>query len=225
MNLKDLAIHSLQNRRSTPDLIAEALREAILRGIFKEGESLRQDEIATEFGISRIPVREALKQLEAEGLVTLQRNRGATVAILSPSEAQEIFEIRSLIETKALELAIPNLKKSDLEKAAEILVATENATEVALWGQLNWDFHTTLYAPSNRPRLLGMLKTLHTNIDRYVRLQMSEMNYLQQSQKEHDRILDACMRQDIPDAIELLKQHIDIAGEELANYLRQRKGY
>jgi DNA-binding GntR family transcriptional regulator len=223
MNLKDLAIRSLQNQRSTPDLIAEALREAILRGIFKEGESLRQDEIATEFGVSRIPVREALKQLEAEGLVSLQRNRGATVAILSPTEAQEIFEIRSSLETKALELAIPNLKTEDLEKATEILIATDRATEVVSWGQLNWEFHTILYAPCNRPRLLGMLKTLHINIDRYVRLQMSEMNYLQQSQKEHDRILDACMRRDIPDAIEQLKKHIDIAGQELANYLRQRK--
>jgi DNA-binding GntR family transcriptional regulator len=223
MNLNDLATSAIQNQRSTPDLIAEALREAILRGIFKEGQSLRQDEIATQFGVSRIPVREALKQLEAEGLVSLHRNRGATVAVLSSAEAQEIFEMRSLLETKALELAIPKLTNSDLTKAAEILAATEATTEVWRWGQLNWEFHTTLYLPSDRPRLLAMLKTLHINIERYVRLQMSEMDYSARSQKEHYQILEACTKKDISSATNLLKQHIELAGKELISYLNNRE--
>ena len=114
MNLYDLAANVLRQQRSTPDLIADALREAIVRGIFQEGQSLRQDEIATQFGVSRIPVREALRQLEAEGLVTLHLNRGAMVSALSPAEAQEIFEIRSALEVKAIQLAIPKLTPSDL---------------------------------------------------------------------------------------------------------------
>jgi DNA-binding GntR family transcriptional regulator len=221
MNLSDLAANVLQQQRSTPDLIADALREAILQGIFQEGQSLRQDEIAAQFGVSRIPVREALRQLEAEGLVTLQLNRGATVSTLSPAEAQEIFEIRSALETTAIQLAIPKLTEPDLEKAAVILDATNQTTDVASWAKLNWEFHSTLYTPADRPRLLTMIKTLHVNIDRYVRLQMEKMNYLEKSQKEHYQLLDVCRQRDAKAAVRLLKRHIDTAGEQLVVYLQQ----
>jgi len=221
MNLSDLAANVLQQQRSTPDLIADALREAILQGIFQEGQSLRQDEIAAQFGVSRIPVREALRQLEAEGLVTLQLNRGATVSTLSPAEAQEIFEIRSALETTAIQLAIPKLTEPDLEKAAVILDATNQTTDVASWAKLNWEFHATLYTPADRPRLLTMIKTLHVNIDRYVRLQMEKMNYLEKSQKEHYQLLDVCRQREAKAAVRLLKRHIDTAGEQLVVYLQQ----
>lgn len=223
MNLGDLAANVLQQQRSTPDLIADALREAILRGIFQEGQSLRQDEIAAQFGVSRIPVREALRQLEAEGLVTLQLNRGATVSALSPAEAQEICEIRSALETTAIQLAIPQLTESDVEKAALILDATNQTTDAARWATLNWEFHAVLYTPANRPRLLTMIKTLHVNIDRYVRLQMEKMNYLEKSQKEHYQLLDACRQRDAKAAVKVLKRHIDTAGEELVAYLEQNR--
>ncbi|AFZ23121.1 transcriptional regulator [Cylindrospermum stagnale PCC 7417] len=220
MNLNELAPNIQQ--RSTPDLIAEALREAILRGIFQEGQSLRQDEIATQFGVSRIPVREALKQLEAEGLVTLHLNRGAIVSVLTIAEAQEICEIRSALEVKAMQLAIPKLTQADLEKATVILAATDQATDAGTLAKLNWEFHGTLYATAERPRLLTMIKTLHVNIDRYVRVQMVQMNYQEHSQKEHYQLLDACQKRDTKAAIRLLKRHIDTAGEQLVAYLQQK---
>jgi DNA-binding GntR family transcriptional regulator len=221
MNLNDLAANVLQQQRSTPDLIADALREAIVRGIFQEGQSLRQDEIATQFGVSRIPVREALRQLEAEGLVTLHLNRGAMVSALSPAEAQEIFEIRSALEVKAIQLAIPKLTPSDLEKASEILAQTDQVTDAGLLAKLNWEFHATLYTTAERPRLLTIIKTLHLNVDRYVRLQMSQMDYLERSQKEHYQLLEACQQHDTKAAVRLLKRHIDTAGEQLVAYLQQ----
>lgn len=222
MNLSDLAAEVLQQQRSTPDLIADALREAILRGIFQEGQSLRQDEIAAQFGVSRIPVREALRQLEAEGLVLLQLNRGATVSALSPAEAQEIGDIRAALETLAIQLAIPNLTESDLEKATVILEATDQTTDVTRWAKLNWEFHSRLYTPANRPRLLTTIKTLHVNIDRYVRLQFEKMHYLEKSQKEHYQLLDACRQRDTKAAVRLLKRHIETAGEQLVVYLQQK---
>jgi DNA-binding GntR family transcriptional regulator len=221
MNLNDLAANVLQQQRSTPDLIADALREAIVGGIFQEGQSLRQDEIATQFGVSRIPVREALRQLEAEGLVTLHLNRGAMVSALSPAEAQEIFEIRSALEVKAIQLAIPKLTPSDLEKASEILAQTDQVTDAGMLAKLNWEFHATLYTTAERPRLLTIIKTLHLNVDRYVRLQMSQMDYLERSQKEHYQLLEACQQQDTKAAVRLLKRHIDTAGEQLVAYLQQ----
>jgi DNA-binding GntR family transcriptional regulator len=221
MKLSDLAANVLQQQRSTPDLIADALREAILRGIFQEGQSLRQDEIAAQFGVSRIPVREALRQLEAEGLVTLHLNRGAIVSALSPAEVQEIFEMRVALETTAIQLAIPQLQASDLEKAAAILDAIDQTTDVVRVAKLNWEFHAALYLPANRPRLLATIKTLHVNIDRYVRVQMEEMKYQEKSQKEHYQLLEACRQEDAKTAVKVLTRHINTAGEELVTYLEQ----
>lgn len=221
MNLHELAANIQQ--RSTPDLIADALREAILQGIFQEGQSLRQDEIATQFGVSRIPVREALKQLEAEGLVTLHLNRGAMVSVLTDVEAQEICEIRSALEVKAMQLAIPKLKEADLAKAAVILEATDQATDAGTLAKLNWEFHATLYATAERPRLLTLIKTLHVNCDRYVRVQLAQTDYQDLSQKEHYQILAACQTQDSKAAIRLLKRHIDTAGEQLVAYLQRKR--
>ncbi|MBW4688786.1 MAG: GntR family transcriptional regulator [Komarekiella atlantica HA4396-MV6] len=221
MNLNDLAANVLQ-QRSTPDLIADALREAILQGIFQEGQSLRQDEIATQFGVSRIPVREALKQLEAEGLVTLHLNRGAMVSVLTAAEAQEICEIRSALEVKAIQIAIPKLGEANIEKAAVILEATDQATDAGVLAKLNWEFHATLYTAAERPRLLMMIKNLHVNCDRYVRVQMTQMDYHERSQKEHYQLLDACRQRDPKAAVRLLKRHIDTAGEQLVVYLQQK---
>lgn len=219
MNLTDLAATVLQHQRSTPDLIAEALRQAIQHGIFREGQSLRQDEIATQFGVSRIPVREALRQLEVEGLVTFHPNRGAMVTVLSPAEAQEIGEIRIALETMALQLAIPQLTNSDLDRAAAYLQETEQATDPTRWAELNWQFHAALYSPAKRPRLLGMIKTLHINVDRYIRLQMQELNYHERSQIEHHQLLAACHKQDVQGAVEILQNHIGWASQVLVAYL------
>jgi DNA-binding GntR family transcriptional regulator len=221
MNLNDLTANVLQQQRSTPDLIADALREAILRGIVQEGQSLRQDEIATQFGVSRIPVREALRQLEAEGLVTLHLHRGAIVSVLTIKQAQEICEILSALETTAIELAIPHFTESNLEKAVEILPAMDQTTDATRLAQLNWEFHATLYAIADRPRLLTMIKNLHTNIDRYIRQMSAQVNYIEHTQKEHYQLLHACRQQDSKAAVKLLKQHIDTAGIELVTYLKQ----
>ncbi len=217
MELNQLAANMLQKQRSTPDLIADALREAIFQGIFPAGQSLRQDEIATQFGVSRIPVREALKQLEAEGLVVLHLNRGAVVAPLTPTQVEEIFEIRSALEVKAMQLAIAKFQTSDLDKAGRILALSDTSEDGGSLAKLNWEFHQTLYSVGERPLLLGMIKTLHLNCDRYIRLQMENSDYRQNSQKEHYLILQACQQGDSKTAIKLVKKHIELAGEQLVS--------
>jgi DNA-binding GntR family transcriptional regulator len=220
MDLTDLAATVLRHQRSTPDLIAEALRQAIQLGIFREGQSLRQDEIATQFGVSRIPVREALRQLEVEGLVIFHPNRGAMVSALSPAEIQEICEIRISLETLALQLAIPQLSESDIEQAAALLQATEETTDPMQWAELNWQFHAALYRPANRPRLLNLIKTLHVNIDRYIRFQLQQLDYREHSQAEHHQLLVACREQNIALATEILRQHISSTARQLVDYLQ-----
>lgn len=224
MNLKDLASTLLQHQRSTPDLIAEVLRQAVQRGVLREGQSLRQDEIATQFGVSRIPVREALRQLEAEGLVVFHPNRGAMVTALSAAEAEEICDIRIALETLALQLAMPHFSDALLDQTEKILHATELVTDPMAWADLNWQFHASLYGPANRPRLLSMIKTLHVNIDRYIRLQMQALNYRDQSEAEHQQLLDACRQRDTDVATALLQQHIGRAAAQLVTYLHERQG-
>ena len=104
-------------RVSAPNTVREGLRRAILAGEFAPGSQLRQDELAQRFGTSRIPVREALRQLEAEGLVSILPNRGATVSSLSLDEVLELMEIRIALECRALRMAIPNMVDTDLDFA------------------------------------------------------------------------------------------------------------
>src|SRR6202050_1927606 len=96
-------------RQSLTSAVADKLREQIIRGEIPEGAQLRQDVIATQYHVSRIPVREALRQLDAEGLITIVPNRGAIVPELSPEDVEELFSIRALLEPEVLKLSIPRL--------------------------------------------------------------------------------------------------------------------
>ena len=130
-----LAVSSISGKKPIPRqslsaAVLERLREKILTGELREGEQLRQEAIAAEFEISRIPVREALSHLAAEGLVTIIANRGAVVTSLSPEEIVETFETRAVLECHMLRKAMPNFQEKDFRRAEEILVQFEQALEV-----------------------------------------------------------------------------------------------
>src|SRR5438132_14032202 len=107
-------------RQSLTSAVADKLREEIIRGTIPEGAQLRQDAIATQYGVSRIPVREALRQLDAEGLIAIVPNRGAIVPALSPDDIGELFSIRALLEPEVLKLSIPHLTQEDFGEAAKL---------------------------------------------------------------------------------------------------------
>jgi len=197
------------------------LREAILRGLLRGGQQLQQDALAAQFGVSRIPIREALRQLEAEGLVRLFPHRGALVSELSAAEVEEIYEIRTPLECLALQFAIPHLTASDLARAEEILDELDRVDEIGRWSELNRDFHVTLYAPARRPRLVSLIDTLRTNVDRYHRIYISLLHHKPQSQREHRRILEACQRRRTPEATRALERHLSTAARRLVSYLKR----
>jgi DNA-binding GntR family transcriptional regulator len=116
-------------RQSLSAAVVERLREKILTGELREGEQLRQDAIANEFQISRIPVREALSHLAAEGLITIYANRGAVVSALSPDEIMQLFETRAVLECYMLRCAIPNMKEEDFQRTEDILKLDEESLE------------------------------------------------------------------------------------------------
>jgi DNA-binding GntR family transcriptional regulator len=211
------------NPTTAKESIADYLRADILRGNLKSAQALKQDEIAAQFGVSKIPVREALVQLKAEGLVNFYPNRGAFVSELSAAEADEIYVMRLALETAVLARAIPNLTVAELKHAEEILNAIDHEENIAKWGELNWEFHATLYAPAGLPRLMDTLKALHTNIARYLVLYLAGMTYQKKSQKEHRAILAACRHGDTEKAIRVLEVHLRGASEHLVAYLHKQE--
>src|SRR6267378_6772890 len=133
-------------RQSLTSAVADKLRDQIIRGEIVEGSQLRQDAIAAQYQVSRIPVREALRQLEAEGLITIVPNRGAIVPALSPEDVEELFTIRALLEPELLKLSIPHLTQGDFQQAEGVLKEFETELELeehmSKWGRLNWQFHS-----------------------------------------------------------------------------------
>ncbi len=208
LSLRGLASSVKVNHLSTPELIASALREAIVSGAIQAGVQLRQNEVATNFGVSVIPVREALRQLEAQGFVIFRRNRGAVVAEISLDEISELFDIRVALETMLIRQAIARLTDADFHKAEKHLRALDKEADVNKWGQWNWLFHEALYSAAGRGRTLEILRNLHSHIDRLLRLQMSLAGGKKKSHREHSAILAACRQGDADRAAEVLGRHI-----------------
>jgi DNA-binding GntR family transcriptional regulator len=214
-------------RQSLSAAVTERLRDKILSGELREGEQLRQDAIAAEFQISRIPVREALSHLAAEGLITIVANRGAVVSRLSPDEIMQMFETRAVLECYMLRQAIPNTLEEDFQSAEDILVQYEQSlekdSEMKSWGQWNWSFHSALYAPANRPVMLGFLKTLNINCDRYTRLHLVFTRDLHRARWAHRELLAACRTKNPEIAEAELWRHITEAGEYLKEFITRHR--
>ncbi len=213
-------------RRTVVDMTAEALRERILRGDYPEGAPLRQDALATELGVSRIPVREALRQLQVEGLVTFSPHVGAIVSSLSLNEIAELFELRALLEPELLKRAMPNLTPEILDRADAVLDAYEAAFEqgdVAAWGALNWEFHSTLLAAADRPLTLNVLSMLHNQSDRYTRMQLKLTHWEDRARHEHLAILEAARAGNPKLAVQRLRTHVQDAGHALIQFLREHR--
>jgi DNA-binding GntR family transcriptional regulator len=204
----------------------EALREKILCGEYPEGVPLRQDALAADLGVSRIPIREALRQLEAEGLVAFSPHCGAVVSSLSLHEIEELFDLRGLLESELVRIAIPRLTNEDLNRADAILDAYEAAfqrRDVAEWGALNWRFHSTLLSAADRPLTLGVLNTLHNQSDRYMRMQLALTHGEDRAIGEHRAIAAAARGRDAEAASALLRMHIVSAGRCLIEFLREHR--
>jgi DNA-binding GntR family transcriptional regulator len=207
----------------TVQRIADSLRADILQGRFKSRQPLRQDEIAATFGVSKIPVREALVQLKAEGLVTFFQNRGAFVSEISAAEAKEIFTMRIALETKILQFAIPKLTIADLARAEEIIETTSPKQNMALRIEKNWELHEILYAPANLPRMMEWINTLHNNVARYLVIYLSGIDLQLRGLQQHRKILDECRCGNIKAAVKHLEHHIQLSSDRLVEFLEQRE--
>ncbi|MFF7709631.1 FCD domain-containing protein [Pseudomonas sp. NPDC007930] len=199
--------------------VADDLRKRILGGEFKGGAQLRQDALAQDYGVSRIPVREALLALEAEGLVQFHPHRGAFITELSSATIRELFELRVLLEGKALAQSIPRLSAAHLEQASQLLreydAALDAGRQVDGWSEFNAAFHTALYQAAEMPETLALISHLNTKCDRYVRMQLLYSQEIKKAEREHQQLLELARAGHSEQACQLLEQHIREACESI----------
>jgi DNA-binding GntR family transcriptional regulator len=203
---------------------ADAIRRKIFDGQLKDGEPLRQDLLAAEFGISRTPVREALVQLEAEGLVKIEPHKGAVVAGASIANIEETFELRELLETKLLALSAPRLTPEDFAQIDEILKeysAELRNQNVMRWGELNTSLHSRLYSRAARPQIQAIVDKLLLASDRYTRMQLLHTHGLERAEREHAEIVEHCRQGRIAEAEAALARHIHAVKEALIGLVAQ----
>lgn len=208
--------------KTTSELIAEQLRNAIIVGDYQSGQPLKQDVLAKQFDVSKIPVREALYQLKSEGLVTFLNNRGSIVSKLSISEVEQIYTMRLALEEISLKRAIPNFKPANKIAAETALKLIEASDKPLDWAVLNWEFHAGIYRAAEMPKMLETISMLHNNVSRYLLLYLKDMEYNSVSQDEHWALLDACNAGDIQGATQILNKHLSDALEQTIQFMTQR---
>ncbi|QIZ76855.1 GntR family transcriptional regulator [Ferrimonas lipolytica] len=203
--------------KTRTQMVVEVLREKILCGEISAGEPLRQSNLANELNVSRIPVREALLQLEAEGLVKFEAHKGATATELSLVQMDELFELRALIEPPLLKRSVPNLSDVQLALAADYLeqldAALQSENTIDSWSELNSLFHQCLYEGADRPHTIEVVRGLNTSSDRYIRLQLLLAGGRPTAEQEHHQLLKLCQQRNADGAALLLEQHILAAGK------------
>ena len=202
------------------EFVADALRDAILRGDIPPGDKLDQNNIAQQFNVSRSPVREALRTLAAEGLVDLQAHRTARVATLDVHELEEIYDIRQVLEGLAIRLAAARIGPAQLARLEALLTAMEAAEARRTWLDLNNRFHAGIYAAAGNQRLLTMIAGLRNAASPYIRKYIAAPEHLALAREQHRQILAALQKGDAAAAEQTLIEHIAVSGEFVLDALR-----
>lgn len=198
--------------------IVETLRQDIISGTLNPDEPLRQEQLAARFGVSRMPVREAIRQLETLGFVTVEPNKSARVAPVSLADFLEIYDMRIAAECLAMKSAIPELTDTRINKAEAIQDQIE-AAPTGAFGDLNIRFHMTLYRASGRHRLLAHVQTLGNAADRYHCMAVAGPEIRRKSDLEHRALLEHCRNRDSEAAVALVARHISEARDHLSGLI------
>lgn len=196
---------------STADTVAASLREMIVNGELQAGERLVERDLAEHFGISRIPMREAIQRLEREGLLDIFRNRGAVVRMLGASDVQEIYDMRALLEGDAIYRSVKRIDDETLARAELVHRLLGESSVPRRQGELNREFHALLYSCCGNERLLKAIAELRSQVERYERLQAMLLADTPSFQVEHDAILQACRERNARGARAMTVAHLESA--------------
>ena len=200
-------------------VIEERLRSAILDGRLPPGTAIRQQELATLFGVSRMPVREALRQPEAQSLLKVEMHKGAVVAPLIGEDAVDTYALRVLLETEALRQSIPLLDANDIASARGYIQQLENETRHAEIGRLNRLFHMSLYSKAPNKKLLRLIEDELNEEERFLRFHLSSMGLGKLTQDDHNALADAAGDKLVDEAVTVLERHLNNASRVIRKYL------
>lgn len=198
------------------DLVLAALREALLSGVIEPGARLRQEELADIFGTSRIPIREALRGLEYEGLVRSEPHRGFTVTALDADDVEEVYDLRTVLESHAIRLALPLLTDEDLRDLEDLYEEMKAASTPDDQLATREKFYLRLYSVTGRPRLVGLIVRLRQEVARGLRWPT-----LQNAPSTHEALLEAIQTGDADRAVAQLSSHYRRIAMLIRRYLRE----
>ena len=194
--------------QTTSSAVTHLLRQSLDRGRWASGAPLRQEEIAAEFGVSRVPVREALFQLQAEGLVHMVPNKGMYVRHATEPELREWFRLRLLIESDVLAEAVPLHTSATINRVETVQAALDKAQAVADWIAGDREFHEALYAPAQRAESMAIVRRLRHLVDRFYFARMKPGTRAQGWHEEHHALVRAVRRRDPKAAVKVLQAHL-----------------
>ena len=194
--------------RTAHEFVRETLRRAILRGDLTGGERLIQADLAAQLEVSTTPVREALRDLATEGLITLDRHRGGVVRELNWDEMEEIRLIREQLEPFAVELAVKGITDAELDEAEELCDLMAEDADLADWVDLNRRFHFLFHGATGAPRLASILKGLEEAAAVYVaQAQRSHPEIRRRANEAHRAFVEACRARDVGRARTVMSGH------------------
>ncbi len=210
--------------RTVKSNLVEELRDAIICGEFVPGQRLRLEDIAARFDISITPVREALRDLESEGLVTIFPHRGAAVTELSADDLIDIYEVRAILEKMATRLAVPVITEDTLTQLESCVEQMDNHLgELAELVKLNHNFHSTLYCASGRRHLCELTTMLRYRTQHYLHAYISNLRGMPMAQEEHRAVIEACRNGDAERAATIIYDHVTHVGNSIIEYVRQKE--
>lgn len=212
--------------RTVADLAYAQLRRRILSGELAPGARIDQDAEAERLDVSRMPIREALRRLESEGLVEIVRHRGAQVRPLSVGDLEDLYVLRIELEGAAGRLGTERLDEAGLRRMRQLLPTMEGIVarhEPAAWLDVDWAFHATLYAAAGHPRLLALIRSLREEVGRYRLLGLHQPQELELSLQSHYDIVAAGERRDGAEAERVIQASLSRSRARVRELLEQRE--
>lgn len=225
MTREKLSPIRLEGYQPLRDMVFDVLMNAIMQGQLSPGERLLEVQLADEMGVSRTPVREAIRRLELEGFVVMIPRKGAYVAGLSVDDVESVYEIRTALETLAVRLAAQRMEAEDyrqLDELAEQMKATWQERNVDQWVTLDARFHELLYKFSRNERLVQMMSNIMEQLSRYRIISLANVEVRQNSLAEHQEVIEALRRRDSEMAAVAAEHHIENTKHSLLKMLQTK---
>ncbi|SDF22645.1 GntR family transcriptional regulator [Sporomusa acidovorans] len=217
----------LDSYKPLREVVAETLREAIVAGTLKPGERLMEIQLAEELGVSRTPVREAIRKLELEGFVVMIPRRGTYVADLSIKDINEVFEIRTALDVLAAGLAVERITEDELEQLERLLVEIvellDHQDDIEKIVEVDSQFHDVLYRASRNDRLVGIINNLREQFTRFRSISIQYPGRMRISVEEHRRLVEAIATRDTELAQQIAREHMENSEQTLLQDLNERR--